>query len=74
MRLAANSCVVRDIKEPGDYGGFPAVSILYTAFIHHFVYCFYLLKNKKQDFFIKDDWFFLFGFAGAYMAMEKTSC
>ncbi|XP_030517422.1 probable UDP-3-O-acylglucosamine N-acyltransferase 2, mitochondrial isoform X3 [Rhodamnia argentea] len=27
VRLAANSCVIRDIKEPGDYGGFPAVPI-----------------------------------------------
>ncbi|KAK6917358.1 Hexapeptide repeat [Dillenia turbinata] len=25
VRLAANSCVTKDIKEPGDYGGFPAV-------------------------------------------------
>ncbi|KAK1557818.1 hypothetical protein Q3G72_032479 [Acer saccharum] len=23
--VAANSCVTKDIKEPGDYGGFPAV-------------------------------------------------
>ncbi|KAF7840674.1 putative UDP-3-O-acylglucosamine N-acyltransferase 2, mitochondrial [Senna tora] len=27
VRLAATSCVTKDIKEPGDYGGFPAVSI-----------------------------------------------
>ncbi|KAK7253185.1 hypothetical protein RIF29_37697 [Crotalaria pallida] len=27
VRLAAISCVTKDIKEPGDYGGFPAVSI-----------------------------------------------
>ncbi|KDP20808.1 hypothetical protein JCGZ_21279 [Jatropha curcas] len=27
VRLAANSCVTKDIKEPGDYGGFPAVPI-----------------------------------------------
>lgn len=27
VRLAATSCVTRDIKEPGDYGGFPAVPI-----------------------------------------------
>lgn len=26
-RLAAASCVTKDIKEPGDYGGFPAVSV-----------------------------------------------
>ncbi|KAH7545809.1 hypothetical protein FEM48_Zijuj01G0133200 [Ziziphus jujuba var. spinosa] len=26
-RLAANSCVTKDIKEPGNYGGFPAVPI-----------------------------------------------
>ncbi|KAL2931603.1 putative UDP-3-O-acylglucosamine N-acyltransferase 2 mitochondrial [Bienertia sinuspersici] len=25
VRLAANSCVTKDIKEAGDYGGFPAV-------------------------------------------------
>lgn len=28
VRLAATSCVTRDIKEAGDYGGFPAVSII----------------------------------------------
>lgn len=27
VRLAALSCVTKDITEPGDYGGFPAVSI-----------------------------------------------
>lgn len=27
VRLAANSCVTKDIGEPGDYGGFPAVPI-----------------------------------------------
>ncbi|KAJ7946235.1 UDP-3-O-acylglucosamine N-acyltransferase [Quillaja saponaria] len=27
VRLAATSCVTKDIKEPGDYGGFPAVPI-----------------------------------------------
>ncbi|XWS19473.1 hypothetical protein CRYUN_Cryun31cG0019200 [Craigia yunnanensis] len=27
VRLAANSCVINDISEPGDYGGFPAVPI-----------------------------------------------
>lgn len=27
VRLAANSCVTKDIVEPGDYGGFPAVPI-----------------------------------------------
>ncbi|KAM7262706.1 hypothetical protein ACFE04_000389 [Oxalis oulophora] len=27
VRFAANSCVIKDIKEPGDYGGFPAVPI-----------------------------------------------
>lgn len=27
VRLAANSCVTKDIKQPGDYGGFPAVPI-----------------------------------------------
>ncbi|KAF3451661.1 hypothetical protein FNV43_RR07757 [Rhamnella rubrinervis] len=27
VRLAANSCVTKDITEPGDYGGFPAVPI-----------------------------------------------
>uniref|UniRef100_A0A2N9IRN0 UDP-3-O-[3-hydroxymyristoyl] glucosamine N-acyltransferase non-repeat region domain-containing protein n=1 Tax=Fagus sylvatica TaxID=28930 RepID=A0A2N9IRN0_FAGSY len=27
VRLAAISCVTKDIKEPGDYGGFPAVPI-----------------------------------------------
>ncbi|XP_006467967.2 probable UDP-3-O-acylglucosamine N-acyltransferase 2, mitochondrial isoform X4 [Citrus sinensis] len=27
VRLAANSCVFKDITEPGDYGGFPAVPI-----------------------------------------------
>ncbi|KAG6594649.1 putative UDP-3-O-acylglucosamine N-acyltransferase 2, mitochondrial, partial [Cucurbita argyrosperma subsp. sororia] len=27
VRLAALSCVTKDIKEPGDYGGFPAVPI-----------------------------------------------
>lgn len=27
VRLAANSSVTKDIKEPGDYGGFPAVPI-----------------------------------------------
>ncbi|CAI0468127.1 unnamed protein product [Linum tenue] len=25
VRLAANSCVTKDISEPGDYAGFPAV-------------------------------------------------
>lgn len=29
VRLAALSCVTKDIKEPGDYGGFPAVRIIY---------------------------------------------
>ena len=28
VRLAAISCVTKDIKEPGDYGGFPAVRIV----------------------------------------------
>ncbi|GAB2298810.1 Probable UDP-3-O-acylglucosamine N-acyltransferase 2, mitochondrial [Dionaea muscipula] len=27
VRLAANSCVTKDIAEPGDYGGFPAIPI-----------------------------------------------
>ncbi|XP_020525251.1 probable UDP-3-O-acylglucosamine N-acyltransferase 2, mitochondrial isoform X2 [Amborella trichopoda] len=27
VRFAANSCVTKDITEPGDYGGFPAVPI-----------------------------------------------
>ncbi|KAI9199063.1 hypothetical protein LWI28_026705 [Acer negundo] len=27
VRLAANCCVTKDITEPGDYGGFPAVPI-----------------------------------------------
>ncbi|KAL6656495.1 hypothetical protein ACP70R_007321 [Stipagrostis hirtigluma subsp. patula] len=27
IRLAANSSVTKDIQEPGDYGGFPAVPI-----------------------------------------------
>ncbi|THG22997.1 hypothetical protein TEA_017982 [Camellia sinensis var. sinensis] len=27
VRLAGNSCVTKDINEPGDYGGFPAVPI-----------------------------------------------
>ncbi|KAK4588186.1 hypothetical protein RGQ29_019253 [Quercus rubra] len=27
VRLAAISCVTKDVKEPGDYGGFPAVPI-----------------------------------------------
>ncbi|MCD7451029.1 hypothetical protein HAX54_009393 [Datura stramonium] len=27
VRLAANSCVTKDIREPGDYGGFPAIPI-----------------------------------------------
>ncbi|VFQ89565.1 unnamed protein product [Cuscuta campestris] len=27
VRLAANSCVTKDINEPGNYGGFPAVPI-----------------------------------------------
>ncbi|KAA8519989.1 hypothetical protein F0562_014245 [Nyssa sinensis] len=27
VRLAANSCVTKDINEPGDYGGFPAIPI-----------------------------------------------
>ncbi|XP_055825556.1 probable UDP-3-O-acylglucosamine N-acyltransferase 2, mitochondrial [Solanum dulcamara] len=27
VRLAANSCVTKDITEPGDYGGFPAIPI-----------------------------------------------
>ncbi|GAV83597.1 Hexapep domain-containing protein [Cephalotus follicularis] len=27
VRLAANSCVTKDIRDPGDYGGFPAVPI-----------------------------------------------
>ncbi|KAK6268951.1 hypothetical protein QUC31_013111 [Theobroma cacao] len=27
VRLAANSCVTKDIRTPGDYGGFPAVPI-----------------------------------------------
>ncbi|XP_021294538.1 probable UDP-3-O-acylglucosamine N-acyltransferase 2, mitochondrial [Herrania umbratica] len=27
VRLAANSCVTKDIRAPGDYGGFPAVPI-----------------------------------------------
>lgn len=28
VRLAANSCVTKDINQPGDYGGFPAVRVL----------------------------------------------
>lgn len=32
VRLAANSSVTKDINEPGDYGGFPAVS--YFSYIH----------------------------------------
>ncbi|XP_048438604.1 probable UDP-3-O-acylglucosamine N-acyltransferase 2, mitochondrial [Pyrus x bretschneideri] len=33
VRLAGMSCVTKDITEPGDYGGFPAVSIML-----HFTY------------------------------------
>lgn len=32
VRLAANSSVTKDITEPGDYGGFPAVRIKDIAF------------------------------------------
>lgn len=32
VRLAANSCVTKDIHEPGDYGGFPAVRIVFLCF------------------------------------------
>lgn len=35
VRLAANSCVSKDITEPGDYGGFPAVRIFFQA--HSFI-------------------------------------
>lgn len=30
VRLAATSCVTKDITEPGDYGGFPAVSAIFV--------------------------------------------
>ena len=32
VRLAATSCVTKDIKEPGDYGGFPAVRMNPSVF------------------------------------------
>jgi hypothetical protein len=34
VRLAATSCVTKDMKEPGDYGGFPAVRIAFVFFIY----------------------------------------
>jgi UDP-3-O-[3-hydroxymyristoyl] glucosamine N-acyltransferase LpxD len=37
VRLAANSCVTRNITEPGDFGGFPAVSNLLSYIIFFFV-------------------------------------
>ncbi|KAG2688187.1 hypothetical protein I3760_09G083600 [Carya illinoinensis] len=36
VRLAATSCVTKDIKEPGDYGGFPAVRIALLVFFFPF--------------------------------------
>jgi hypothetical protein len=33
VRLAANSSVTKDIQEPGDYGGFTAVSNFAPLFI-----------------------------------------
>lgn len=39
VRLAANSCVTKDIKEPGDYGGFPAVSVVSV----HYIVTFFLV-------------------------------
>lgn len=35
VRLAANSCVTKDIREPGDYGGFPAVRFILFFLLSH---------------------------------------
>ena len=35
VRLAANSAVTKDIKESGDYGGFPAVRTVKTCLIRY---------------------------------------
>jgi UDP-3-O-[3-hydroxymyristoyl] glucosamine N-acyltransferase len=32
VRLAANSSVTKDIQKPGDYGGFPAVSLSFYSY------------------------------------------
>jgi hypothetical protein len=46
VRLAGNSSVTKDIQKPGDYGGFPAVSI-YNKMIINFVpkFLFYFSDN-----------------------------
>jgi hypothetical protein len=41
VRLAGNSSVTKDIEKPGDYGGFPAVSIynkMIINFVHNFLF------------------------------------
>ena len=43
VRLAANSSVTKDIQKPGDYGGFPAVSIYETILVPTFVPVFVLI-------------------------------
>ncbi|CAL9233082.1 unnamed protein product, partial [Arabidopsis halleri] len=37
VRLAANSCVTKNITEPGDFGGFPATGSAFASLIHCFV-------------------------------------
>ncbi|XP_015574236.2 probable UDP-3-O-acylglucosamine N-acyltransferase 2, mitochondrial isoform X3 [Ricinus communis] len=44
VRLAANSCVTKDIREPGDYGGFPAVPI--REWRRQVAYCCWISKKK----------------------------
>jgi hypothetical protein len=43
VRLAGNSSVTKDIEKPGDYGGFPAVSIynkMIINFVHNLLFLF----------------------------------
>lgn len=46
VRLAANSLVTKDIQEPGDYGGFPAVSIYQRPYHFNFARLFILNSNS----------------------------
>lgn len=59
VRLAANSCVTKDIKEPGDYGGFPAVRIFFyhvcSVQILLIIDFLWLLMTELNDFF-KGNW------------------
>lgn len=45
VRLAANSCVTKDLAESGDYGGFPAVRMVFYSSFSSFISSSWILKQ-----------------------------